>query len=88
MTSGPSTSRSVTFLFPFKLPGMQEPHAPGTFEVHSEVEQLDVMWDAHRTMSSILLRYPGRIEAFPVTAGDLEAAILNDRNSGIEPTLP
>lgn len=87
MSSAPSTSRSVTFLFPFKLPGMQEPHAAGTFDILAEEEQLDVMWDARRTTLSILLRYPGRMEAVPVTAGDLEEAILNDRNSGVKSTL-
>lgn len=87
MSSVPSTSRTVTFLFPFKMPGMQEPHAAGTFDILAEEEQLDVMWDARRTTLSILLRYPGRIEALPVTAGDLEEAILNDRNSGVKSTL-
>ncbi|QDZ11576.1 hypothetical protein [Devosia ginsengisoli] len=87
MSSVRSTSRTVTFLFPFKMPGMQEPHAAGTFDILAEEEQLDVMWDARRTTLSILLRYPGRIEALPVTAGDLEEAILNDRNSGVKSTL-
>lgn len=87
MSIAPSTSRTVTFLLPFKLPGMQEPHAAGTFDVLAEVEQLDVMWDARRTTLSILLRYPGRIEALPVTAGDLEEAIPNDRNPGVTSTL-
>jgi len=77
----------VTFLLPFKLPGMQEPHMAGTFEILAEEEQLDVMWDARRTTLSILLRYPGRVEALPVTAGDLEQAILNDRNPGVTSTL-
>ncbi|MFC3704289.1 hypothetical protein ACFOOL_05920 [Devosia honganensis] len=87
MSSTPSANRTVTFLLPFKLPGMQEPHMAGTFEILAEEEQLDVMWDAHRTTLSILLRYPGRTEALPVTAGDLEEAILNDRHSNINSAL-
>ena len=74
-----TNSSKVTFKFPFQLPGMTEPHSPGTFEVVSEEEQLDVMWDAKRSSLRIILTYPGREEALPVAAADLEASILQDR---------
>ncbi|WP_127753261.1 hypothetical protein [Devosia sp. 1566] len=77
--SDQTTSRTITFRFPFTLPGMTEPHAPGTFEVITDEEQLDVMWDARRSSTRVMLVYPGRIEAFPVRASDLEEAIALDR---------
>lgn len=76
-----TSSRKVTFSFPFQLPGMTEPHGPGTFEVVNDEEQLDVMWDARRSSLRIILTYPGREEALPVAAADLEASILQDRNT-------
>ncbi|MFC0010552.1 hypothetical protein [Devosia nitrariae] len=76
-----STSRTVTFQFAFTLPGMSEPHAPGTFEVRVDEEQLDVTWDARRSTTRIMLDYSGRVEALPVTAGDLEGSILKDQRT-------
>jgi hypothetical protein len=63
------------------LPGMLEPHPPGTFEVLVDEEQLDVMWDARRSSTRIMFVYPGRVEAFPVSAMDLEQAISQDQQS-------
>lgn len=76
-----STSRMVTFRLPFTLPGMVEAHAPGRFEVLVDEEQLDVMWDSRRSSTRIMLVYPGRVEAFPVSASDLEQAIALDRSA-------
>ncbi len=42
-----STSRMVTFRYAFTLPGMTQPHPPGTFEVIVDQEKLDVSWDAY-----------------------------------------
>lgn len=39
---GEHSSRAVTFQHSFLLPGMEQPHAKGTFEVLVYVEQLDV----------------------------------------------
>jgi hypothetical protein len=74
-----TTSRTITFRFPFTLPGMSEPHAPGTFDVISDEEQLDVMWDARRSNTRVMFVYPGRVEAFSVTASDLGEAIAQDQ---------
>ena len=74
-----TTSRTISFRSPFTLPGMTEPHAPGTFEVITDEEQLDVMWDARRSSTRVMFLYPGRVEAFPVSASDLEEAIAQDQ---------
>lgn len=74
-----TTSRMITFQSPFTLPGMTEPHAPGTFEVITDEEQLDVMWDARRSSTRVMFVYPGRVEAFSVSAIDLEQAIAQDQ---------
>ena len=74
-----TTTRMITFRSPFTLPGMTEPHAPGTFEVVTDEEQLDVMWDARRSSTRVMFVYPGRIEAFQVSASDLDQAIALDQ---------
>ncbi len=78
-----STSRMVTFEFAFILPGMSEPHRPGTFEVQIDEERLDVSWEAYRTSARFMLSYPGRVEALAVTGHDLEAALLRDQASRV-----
>lgn len=78
----------VTYRFPFQLPGMDEPHAPGTFEVMVEEEQIDVVWAASRSWLAILLTYPGRTEAMPVSAGALEASIPQDRHTAAQANSP
>jgi hypothetical protein len=79
-----STSRSIVFKHSFRLPGMDTPHPPGTFELWIEEEVLDVMWHASRTSMSIILTYPGRSEAWAVTADDLDRALANDQQSDID----
>ena len=74
-----TTSRTISFRSPFTLPGMTEPHAPGTFEVITDEGRLDVMWDARRSSTRVMFLYPGRVEAFPVSASDLEEAIAQDQ---------
>ena len=76
-----STSRLVTFRYAFTLPGMIQPHSPGTFEVVTDEEKLDLSWDAYRTSSRIMLTSPGSVEAYSVTTQDLEAALLRDQAS-------
>lgn len=83
MTARTSTSL-VVFKHPFKLPGMDTPHPPGTFELQVEEEDLDVMWHASRTSMSLILTYPGRSEAWGVTADDLDRALANDQQSDID----
>ncbi len=82
------SSRFVTFRRSFSLPGMSAPHTPGTFEVLVDEEQLDVMWNATRARLSIVLPYPGRVEAIPVTAHDLEDALERDIQSATQSGFP
>lgn len=70
--------KSVTFTRPFMLPGLDTPHQPGTFEVRETREPLDVMHDAYRTISRIVLIDGGRTEVLEVTAGELEYALALD----------
>lgn len=83
MTARTSTSL-VVFKHPFKLPGMDTPHPPGTFELRVDEEDLDVMWHASRMSMSLILTYPGRSEAWGVTADDLDRALANDQHSDID----
>lgn len=76
-----STSRTVTFQFPFILPDMAEPHPPGAFEVLVDEERLDVSWEAYRRTMRIMLTYPGRVEAHSVSSDDLDAALQRDQIS-------
>jgi hypothetical protein len=75
--NSPVTS-TVTFVHPFLLPGMDRSHQPGTFELVTEQHELDVVWVAHRTTITILLPSGAAIEAYPVTRGDLDAALSAD----------
>lgn len=83
-----SARRLVTYRFPFQLPGMHEPHSPGTFEVLTEEGGSDAIWEARRSWLKILLTYPDRTEAMPVTAGELEASILLDRHTAARRDSP
>jgi hypothetical protein len=74
-----ATKRAVTFRHPFTLPGMAEPHAAGTFEVLIDAEALDVSFAAHVSRLRLMLTYRGRTEALPISAADLEAALLADQ---------
>jgi hypothetical protein len=47
--------------------------------VITDEEQLDVMWDARRSSTRVMLVYPERVEAFPVSASGLEEAIAQDQ---------
>jgi hypothetical protein len=58
---------------------MDVPHAPGSFEVRLEQEQLDVMWEAYRGTTTILLTDGNRQEAWLVDASDLEQALALDQ---------
>lgn len=79
-----TSSRPIVFSNPFRLPGMHTLHPPGTFELRVEEEDLDVVWHASRMSMSIILTYPGRSEAWAVTAEDLDRALANDQQSDID----
>ncbi|KKB10446.1 hypothetical protein VE25_18025 [Devosia geojensis] len=76
-----STSR-VTFARPFQLPGMDRAHAPGTFEVVIEQEALDVSWPAYRLTTTIMLTSGSRVEAWPISEAQLNAALADDEAAG------
>jgi hypothetical protein len=74
----PSPGRTVTFHRPFRLPGMDLPHAPGTFELRQTREALDVMWEAYQVSLRIVLVDGNSSEALDVTSADLDAALALD----------
>lgn len=69
---------TVTFTRPFQLPGMDLPHAPGTFELRTLKEPLDVSWPAYRLSTRLLITDGTATEALDVTAADLDAALRED----------
>ena len=73
-----SVRPTVTFRQPFLLPGMDTPHAPGTFEVLRSKEALDVVWEAYRVSTRIILTNGPRTEMLDVDAAALEAALAQD----------
>lgn len=75
----PARARTVTFLAPFTLPGMDKPHKPGTFELRETRRSLDVSWDAYQISLSIMLVDGGTTEALDVSATDLDHALAEDR---------
>jgi hypothetical protein len=78
--SGPVAS-TVTFSRPFLLPGMDKPHAAGTFDVLTEQHELDVWWPAYKLTMTIMLPYGAAMEAWPVNRADLDGALAADRMS-------
>jgi hypothetical protein len=78
----PVRPRTVTFLAPFTLPGMDKPHKPGTFELRETRRSLDVSWDAYQISLSIMLVEGGTTEALDVSLSDLDQALAGDRAKG------
>ena len=70
---------TVTFTRPFRLPGMEEDHAPGTFRVTVERTEFDVPWPAYRSATTILLPAGNAIESWAVGRSDLDALLIADR---------
>lgn len=68
----------VTFRSKFILPGLDRPHAPGSFQVHERRERLELSWDAFKITKTIMLTNVGTVEALDVKADDLAAALLRD----------
>ena len=69
----------VVFVRPFRLPGMDQDHAAGTFRVTVERSELDVPWPAYRSSLTILLPAGNAVESWPITQADLDAALLRDK---------
>lgn len=79
MTQGHSTFEKVTFGHPFLLPGMDQPHPPGTFEVWTEREALDVSWwPAYLQSTRILLLTASGMESLQLKREELDLALALD----------
>ena len=72
-------ARTVTFDHPFRLPGMEMPHAAGTFELHEESEALDVSFPAYRTALTVKIPNAGGYEAWPISAAELDRILAEDK---------
>lgn len=79
MGSGGTTIERVTLRHPFTLPGFEREHQPGTFDVRTDREPLDVSWDAYRLTTAILLVNGPELRAVAVRREDLDAALRRDR---------
>ena len=73
-----SATERITFRHPFLLAGLERPHQPGTFDLVTEREALDVSWPAFRLSMTILLTEAGGVEAVPITRDELDAALRRD----------
>jgi hypothetical protein len=60
---------------------MEKPHAPGSFEVQTEDEPIDVSWEAYHRRMTIMLTSDGMTEAWPIREADLEAALAADQQA-------
>ena len=69
----------ITFAHPFRLPGMDKAHAPGTFDLAISRDELDVWWPAYRMTMTLLLPAGAGIEAWTLTPTELAAALAADR---------
>ncbi|MBN9364897.1 MULTISPECIES: hypothetical protein [unclassified Devosia] len=78
MSPDMASTEQITFRHPFMLPGLDRPHPPGTFDLVTEREALDVSWPAFRLSMTILLTEAGAVEAVPVTRSELDAALRRD----------
>jgi hypothetical protein len=77
---------TVTFRRPFTLPGFDRPHAPGTLQVRTDCERLDTATEAWlRTDTALLIVDSALTQAWPVEPGELEKALLADREPDSKP---
>ena len=70
--------KTVTFNHSFKLPGMADLHAAGTFELKEESEALDLSWPAYHVTTTVILPTAGGYEAWPISGLDLERLLAED----------
>lgn len=82
MTEDESATERVTFRHHFILPGLDRPHRPGSFEVRTDRERLDVSWAAFRLTLTILLTDGAALQAFEVKREDLDEALRRDNAEG------
>ncbi|RYE08089.1 MAG: hypothetical protein EOP22_14895 [Hyphomicrobiales bacterium] len=78
MDNGRSTIERITFQHAFTLPGFDRAHRPGTFDVRTDREPLDLSWDAYRLTTTILLVDGPELRAVTVRREDLDEALRRD----------
>lgn len=76
--SGLTSVRKTTFRHAFQLPGMDRPHAPGTFDLVIEKIALDLSWEAYKTACTLMITDGATTSAYPVSLGDVETALEAD----------
>jgi len=76
--SSETTVQRISFRHKFRLPGMDQYQAPGSFDLVIEKVPLDVSWDAHRTSCSFIVVSGGTTSAYPVSMADIEEALRSD----------
>jgi hypothetical protein len=81
------TSNQVTFHWPFRLKGLDEIQAPGTYTVTVEKEQLDTLTvQAWRQVSATLrLAHDGVVEHVAIDMAELNDALLRDHDPQLGP---
>ncbi|MGW9231967.1 hypothetical protein ACWGPT_14000 [Pseudorhizobium sp. NPDC055634] len=73
--------RKVSFQNAFLLPGMEQSHPPGEFDVQIVEEPLDVMWEGYHRTLTIMLTSGAFTRAFAVTETALDEALANDQQA-------
>lgn len=77
-----SRSETVRFNAPFTLSGLDRSYPAGEYTVRMEDEQLDLSFSAYRRVSTSIMLVTGAMTlAWPVSPGDLEAALAHDAAS-------
>lgn len=82
MNADDSSTEWVTFRHFFILPGFDRPHRPGSFEIRTDRERLDVSWPAYRLIVTILLTNGAELQACEVKRDDLDEALRRDNAEG------
>jgi hypothetical protein len=70
--------RRVAFQNAFMLPGMDNAHDAGEFDVHVVEEPLNVMWEGYHRTLTIMITSGAFTEAISVTETALDEALAND----------
>jgi hypothetical protein len=75
-----TTTASVTFRGPFRLAGFDRAEPPGTYEVETDEELIDLNGrTAYRRIATMLyLRQGGTTRAIPIEPAELQAALERD----------
>lgn len=81
------TSEQVTFRWPFRLEGLDEVQAPGTYTVTTEMERLDTLtvqaW--RRISATFRLAHDGVVEHVAIDMAELNEALLRDCDPQLGP---